>query len=223
MNMENFVEFKRFISTDQSQSLVVELEKVGIEYQLIDIDKGDDLMSTVDDNELTQVQLMVKESDLERISRLLEDNDISYQTDDNQEHFLYSFTNEELHEVLKSPETWHHYDYKLARKILSDRGEVVSDDQLSLYKQERIKELSKPEKGQNIWVVAGYVFSFIVWPVGMVFGWALWRGKKLLPNGDRVYVYNEKQRHHGKVIFVIGIFVALLLAYVRFILTYKFL
>ena len=124
--MDNFVEFKRFTSTDQSQSLVVELEKVGIEYQLIDVDKGDDLISTVDDNVSTQVQLMVKESDLDRVSRLLEDNDISNRTDDNQEHFLYSFTNEELHEVLKSPETWHHYDYKLARKILRDRGEEVS-------------------------------------------------------------------------------------------------
>ncbi|WP_431243320.1 hypothetical protein ACQ9BO_01130 [Flavobacterium sp. P21] len=52
--------------------------------------------------------------------------------------------------------------------------------------------------------MAGYLFSLLGGGIGMVIGYSLWTSKKTLPNGERVYSYNEADRKHGKTIFILG-------------------
>ncbi len=48
---------------------------------------------------------------------------------------------------------------------------------------------------------------FFISIIGLFIGWHLMSYKKTLPDGERVYGYNETDRKHAKRIFYIGIVV----------------
>ena len=78
---------------------------------------------------------------------------------------------------------------------------------LASLKKERLNILSKPEENQRPWIIAGYLFSFLGGGIGIVIGYSLWTSKKTLPNGERIYSYNNADRKQGKTIFIIGLIV----------------
>jgi hypothetical protein len=51
--------------------------------------------------------------------------------------------------------------------------------------------------------------------IGIAVGLNLWTMKKTLPNGERVYVYAEKDRIQGQIITVVGIVVLLASVYIQ--------
>lgn len=114
-------------------------------------------------------------------------------------YYLFSFTNDELYEILIKSDEWNPFDYKLAQKLLINRGEKVDAEMLDSLKKERLKVLAKPEQNQNSWIVAGYLFSFLGGGVGIIIGYSLWSSKKTLPNGERIYSYKSVDRKHGKI------------------------
>jgi hypothetical protein len=52
-------------------------------------------------------------------------------------------------------------DYKLAQKILQDRGHVVGAEYLKYLKKERLEMLAKPEPSQAKFIWAGYTFAIL--------------------------------------------------------------
>ena len=96
-------------------------------------------------------------------------------------------------------------DYKLAQQILKDRGQNIDENLLKSLKHTRVAELSKPNKGQTLWIIIGSIFSFTIRIIGLIIGWHFWKMKKTLPSGEKIYVYSEIDRIHGKWIFSIGI------------------
>lgn len=126
----------------------------------------------------------------------------------NKDHYLFEFPNEELYEILTKPDEWNSFDYKLAQLILKDRDQDINEDFFHSLKKKRIAELSKPDKGQDFWIISGYIFSLLGGFLGILIGWFLWTMKKTLPNGEKVYIYSDPDRRHGRRIFTIGIVVA---------------
>jgi hypothetical protein len=61
----------------------------------------------------------------------------------------------------------------------------------------------------------GYISAFLGGVIGIAIGLNLWTMKKTLPNGERVYVYNENDRNHGKIMTVVGIIVLLCSVYIQ--------
>jgi hypothetical protein len=118
-----------------------------------------------------------------------------------------SFTNEELYEVILNSDEWNIFDYKLAQKLLADRGKTIDPEMLASLKKERLKILSKPEENQKPWIIAGYLFAFLGGGIGIVIGYSLWRSKKTLPNGERIFSYSIEDRNSGRTIFLISIIV----------------
>jgi len=125
----------------------------------------------------------------------------------NRGHYLFEFTNEELYEILEKPDEWNYIDYKLAQKILKERGKDINENLLASLKEERVTELSKPERRYSFWIIVGYISSLLGGLLGLAIGWILWTMKKTLPNGERIYVYSESDRRHGKIMFMIGIII----------------
>ena len=205
--MDEFVMFKRFIDAEQAKKLAEELTKKGIECQLIDDSLSKEI--TFSNNS----ELLIKQSDFEKANKILDeraDELLDERADEllvniNKEHYLFEFTNDELYDILTKPDAWNSLDYKLAQQILKDRGQEIDEDLVNSLKQERIAELSKPNKGQALWIIVGYIFSFTISIIGIIIGWYLWKMKKTLPNGKKIYVYSENDRIHGKWIFYIGI------------------
>lgn len=86
-----------------------------------------------------------------------------------------------------------------------DRGQDVNAELLMSLKQSRLAELCKPAKGQTFWIIVEYIFTFTITIIGLIIGWHLWKMKKALPGGEKIYVYSKNDRIHGQLIFLTGI------------------
>ena len=81
-------------------------------------------------------------------------------------------------------------------------------------KKQRIIELSKPEEGQNSYIIIGYICAILGGLLGLFIGWHLLTYKKTLPNGSQVYAYSENDRKQGNRIVILGgIFLVLWILY----------
>jgi hypothetical protein len=123
------------------------------------------------------------------------------------DYYLYSYSNAELMEIIKKPDEWSHQDFVIAKKILTDRGRELSTYEIDKIRAVRIEELAQPEKQGTGWIILGYIFSVLGSPVGIFFGLFLVTGRKILPDGAKVMIYEKKSRTHGAVIITISAFI----------------
>lgn len=126
-------------------------------------------------------------------------------------HYLFKFSDEELREILEKSDEWSKEDYVLAKKILADRGQEVSEKELAVMEALRIAELSKPAKADPAWIFLGYALALIGGFAGILIGYN-YRFKKTLPNGTQVFAYDEASRKQGKQIFYLGLIMFILSA-----------
>ncbi len=124
------------------------------------------------------------------------------------DYYLFEFTDEELYEILLKSDEWSAFDYSLAQQILTDRGKSIDKNLLNSLKNERLKDLAKPEGNQKPWIIGGYTFAILGGFLGLIIGYFLWTSKKTLPNGQKVYSYSVNDRKHGKYIFYISLIIA---------------
>ena len=122
-----------------------------------------------------------------------------------EEHYLFDFKDEELFDILASPDEWSAFDFQLARRILSERGIDIDAKLLDLLQKSRLKELAQPEEKQtsNLWIA--YLFSLLGGVIGIIIGWHILTARKTLPNGQRAYMYQASDRRHGKWIITLGL------------------
>ncbi len=203
---EQFSIFRKFPTLEQAKELTTLFQQHEIESIL------DDNVPPVDvtfaGNTLqNEIEVRIKQSDFERAEKILEKNAEALIDNLDKDYYLFEFTNEELYEILLKPDEWNKFDYTLSQKILKDRGKSVDKELLNSLKNERLKELAKPEGNQKPWILTGYFFSILGGFLGLVIGYFLWTSKKTLPNGEKVYAYAEKDRKQGKYIFYIGLII----------------
>jgi hypothetical protein len=215
--MNEFALFMKFNNLIDANELANDFANNEIECQIIDNSTAFDITFSANSALQKEFQLMVKQSDFEKANNLLNDKAEQLLMEVNKDHYLFEFTNEELYEILLKPDEWNAFDYKLAQTILRDRGQDINDVLLKSLKQVRLSDLSKPETGQRPWIIAGYVFSLFGGLLGLVIGWCLWNLKKTLPNGDKIYVYSERDRKHGKRIFIIGLIIVPIVILIGFL------
>jgi hypothetical protein len=203
---ENHSIFKKFPTLEQANELKELLKENGIESLL------SDNIPTVDDtftgNTLqNEFEVIIKQSDFKKASEILEKNAENLIDQIDKDYYLFEFTDEELYEILLKSDEWNEFDYTLAQKILKQRGKSVDKELLNSLKNERLKDLAKPEENQKPWIIAGYIFSLLGGFLGLIIGYTLWTFKKTLPNGQKVYSYSANDRKHGKYIFYIGLLI----------------
>lgn len=200
--MNEYVAFQSFYSEQEASVLSELFSQAGIDNMIV---KGkpivDELIVGQDmDN---KIFLKIKSSDFNKANKILETqitNNISQLDSD---HYLYSFSNEELFEILSKPDEWSKQDFLLAKRILHERGVTLSEKDVSDMTWKRLVEIGKPEKGSLFWIAIGYILS-LGGLFGFFFGLAYLSAKKILPDGSRVYVYDESTRNHGRNILVIS-------------------
>ncbi|WP_343538183.1 hypothetical protein [Flavobacterium mesophilum] len=151
-----------------------------------------------------QYEIKIDPINFEKAEAILEKATENILTEVDSDYYLLSFSDDELYDVLLKSDEWNVFDYKLAQKILKERGKNIDSEMLAFLKKERLQTLAKPEEPQKSWINIGYIFSFLGGALGIVIGYLLWTSKKTLPNGQRIYSYNEADRKHGKTIFIIG-------------------
>jgi hypothetical protein len=210
--------FQSFFTIDEAQEFATFLKEEGID-SIIEKDATLDSIIAGESSD-KKFHLKIQASDFGKVDLILEnyaEKSLNHVGDD---HYLFSFTNEELFEILKKPDEWSKQDFLLAKQILKQRGNEVSDEFTDKLKQKRLENLSQPEKGMNIWVVAGYISSLFGGLFGILIGSALSSAKKTLPDGQIIYLFDEQSRTHGKVIMKLGIAILItstLLLFIRFL------
>ena len=145
--------------------------------------------------------LKVKKSQLEDALKLLEssspDNSI------NDIHYMDSFTDDELIEVISMPDDWEKNDVEYAKKLIKKKEIVIDEKKIKETQQKVISELIEPIKAKPILIVIGYILSFLGGWLGLVIAVHLRYKKRDEGNEDTIFYYDKKSRSHGESMFII--------------------
>ena len=201
--MSELSTFRRFNNLQDLRNFTELLDKYQIKYSL------DDNSSTFDvsfaNNEVDKdFRLKLAPNDFEKVNSLLIEIYEKELDSIDSGYYLFNFTNEELLEIIIKSDEWSILDYVLAQKLLKERGKEISPELLNILKKQRIDELKKPQKNTKAWISSGYLFALLGGFIGFWIGFMLYSNKKTLPNGNKVYVFNENDRKHGKIIMIIS-------------------
>lgn len=198
----DFVAFKKFDVRERVEALTTLLQEQGIEFKVTE-DRSS-LDSLYGGDRPTHYYLNLKQADFERANALLFSIGEKEMDLVGKDHYLYTFTDEELFEVLSKPDEWNELDFNLSKRILKERGKEINDDTIDLLRKQRIKDLAQPDESHTTWIYAGYIMAILGGILGVFIGWHLTSFKKTLPNGQRVYGHSESDRRHGRWILAIG-------------------
>ncbi len=204
--------------TFSSKRAAIELQNLLSNHNIIS-KSGDNIPSAdvtfVNSTVHHQYEVRIAQADFEQAEALLY-ADIDVESID-KSHYLFKFNDNELYDILRKPDEWNPLDYKLAQHILIQRGKTIDENLLTSLKNERLADLSEPEKNQPLWIMAGYILAFGGGFLGLIVGYILRSSKKSLPNGERIFAYSVSDRKHGLYILVIAAIFTPIFFYYKFI------
>jgi hypothetical protein len=204
MTIEPFLIFQKFNNQNSTIELSKLLEENKIEYLIENLSINFDPI--LPNNEFgKEFCIKLKKNDFERVDKIISDKIKKEIENIEPNYYLLNFTNVELLDVVYKSDEWNIFDVELAKKLLKERGNEISNKDYLKIKNNRINELSQPEKSQNIYIIIGYICCILGGWLGLFIGWHLSTYKKTLPNGNKIFVYSEKDRKNGNRIFKLGI------------------
>jgi hypothetical protein len=211
--MDKFITYKKYYNTDQLQVVIDILNANNIKYEVEDYSsrEQDSVFGT---NSSPKIILKLLSEDFNTVNDLL--SNLAHDEIENvdTDHYLFSYENDELLEIIFEEDAWSPFDVELAKNILNKRGVAIPTELVSNMKKKRIKELSKKEKVSDSLIIAGYLFAFLGGLLGIVIGLSLWTSKKTLPDGTVINAFEEKDRQHGQIITIGGAILAIMYFFV---------
>ncbi|GGG36613.1 hypothetical protein [Hymenobacter glacieicola] len=215
--MSEFQSYQRFPNVEVAQPLLQLLHQHNIPYETkLDQPRIDPSFAFNPTNSYFVVQLRPEDFDIARTLEL--DANDALTVSAAPDHYLFSFSDEELLDVLLKPDEWNSFDVALARRILRQRGHDVSPALTERLRQQRLQDLARPEPPQKAWILFGYAMALLGGIVAVFIGWHLYSHKKQLPNGQQVLAFQPRDRAHGLRIVVLGGVCFLLALASRFLL-----
>ncbi|HEX6170030.1 MAG TPA: hypothetical protein VFZ33_10070 [Chitinophagaceae bacterium] len=201
--MNEFALFQSFFTEDEAAYTIQQFRENGIDYRL---DRSKELLDRafIGENLEKKFFLKIRSSDFTKANQVLDARILQNITALEKDYYLFSFTNDELIEILRKPDEWSRQDFLIARKILDERGEHISEDVINDLKSKRINELGREESEPIFSIMAGYILALLVGIVGLFFGLAFMTAKKNIPNGKKVFTYSRSTRKHGRNIVIIS-------------------
>jgi len=204
MTEDKFITFHKFNLLEDAQELISTLKKNDIKVQIEDTSPPVDI--TFSGNKLqNEIRIKVKQSDFGIANQILEKQAEQLIDKFPNDYYLYDFTDNELIEIIEKSDEWSKEDYMLSQKILKDRGNEISKEEIEKIKQKRIEDLRTPEKGHIGWLIFGFTSAVLGGLLGIFIGWFHWGFKKTDPTGQQFYAYDQQTRKTGQIIFWIGL------------------
>ena len=212
----DFRPFQTFASAEAAQPLLQLLARQGITART-SLDDGQLAFDPSFANNRLLVKFIVnlRAADFDRASQLLEQLNQHALDQVDPSHYVFSFTDDELFDMLVKPDEWSAFDVTLASQLLRQRGRDITPDTLRLLRQHRVAELAQPPEEHKAWVIGGYISSLLGGLLGILIGYQLYFHRKLLPDGRRVHAYSAAERVHGLRILVLGVVMMLVLVALR--------
>lgn len=206
---DQYLTFKTFPDPETAQDFAAVLQQAGIPHFI----EEDALVfdpSYANNPFNKDYHLKLRQQDFGSANQVLDDYYKAQLDKVETDYYLYSFTDEELQEILAKPDEWGHFDYQLAKKLLAERGKEVRPEQTQKLWNSRVEDLAAPEEVKSSSIVINYIVAFFFFPVGLFIGWHWMSAKKTLPNGGRVLMYTARVQQHGLRIFVIAVVMLIL-------------
>lgn len=204
--MNHLTTYEKFFSSEQAQPILAVLKEHQIPHEFAAIKQVVDQV-IAGGGPAYQYEVRIPASQFEKANRLLLES-IKVNIDEvDPDHYLFKFEDFELTEILGKPDEWGRLDFVIARKILESRGITYSAAELDALWKNRIETLAKPEHEGRGWVFAGRFFALMGGFFGVLIGLVLLQSTKTLPNGRKVYTYDEITRKQGKTILYISLIV----------------
>jgi hypothetical protein len=212
--MSKLITFRNYQTLEEAQEILPLLEAQQIAYEIEDSSRAVSDFIIGQDTKFN-ILVKIKPEDFEKANAVLDSYAAGMVQAADPDHYLFGFENQELLEIIAEPDAWSDYDYHLAKKILTERGIPITKELETTFQAKRNAELTKKEDSSKLMTTWGYISAFLGGVIGIAIGLNLWTMKKTLLNGERVYVYNENDRRHGKIITVVGIIVFLCSVYIQ--------
>jgi hypothetical protein len=90
----------------------------------------------------------------------------------------------------------------IAKQILESKGIVYTEEKLDTLREEVLRT---PEKARPRLLYIGYALAIMMSLFGLVMGMGIWQARTTLPNGQRIFKYDEKTRTHGCIIAIVAL------------------
>lgn len=210
MNNGDFVIFHTAFSIEEAKEICSILKKENIETIIKDNSLSFDPSFANNNLDNNYFALKIKKNDFEKANKILEDiakNNIN-NIDDN--HYLFSFSDKELIDILKKSDEWSKEDFFMAKEILNRRGKNISEKYIAKLKKERIKKIRSGQKISKVTIIT--VFLCAIFPFNLFFflisifsGLLFWKYKKTDFEGKKYYAYNLRSRKLGFYIFITSV------------------
>lgn len=211
MAKKNFITYQRFLSLYEAKDFMQLLDDHNILYEIEDGALAVDITFTGKPGP-SEVRVKIQQSDFNRVNALTENLAKDLISEYSRDHYLFAFSDEELKEVVGKQDEWSKEDFLLAQSILKERGKVVSPAEIEAMRKERILALRKTETASTLWIVVGFLSAVIGGLPGLLLGLVWWTMKKTDPEGEQYYVYDQKTRNIGKIMFFFSLLVVTILA-----------
>jgi hypothetical protein len=213
--MPEFEKFRQFNSAEEAAAIVARLETAGIQGLLSDNAPAFDASFAY--NQVTrQYTLSLSPAEFDRAQALLTQWAEEEAKHVDPDHYLLTFTVDELYDVLRHPADWDLLDVKIATRLLRERGHPITEADLSQMRAQEFSQLAAVEPVGTVWLINGYLFALMGGAFGILIGYMLWSAQKTLPDGTKVRLHPDSDRQHGKNMMLIGVgmfFIILLTSY----------
>jgi hypothetical protein len=194
--MAALLTFQKFNDPDLAQAIAERLAKAGIEYAIQNEHPHLDPL-IIGNTPEPLIHLQIPSTDFVRAHALLEAYYEEQLQDIDPGYYLFSFTDEELLEILTRPDEWGHFDYVLARKLLIERGHDITPEFTERLKAHRLEELANFEDAELS--KPGQTLAM------RTMTYAISDRKKVLPDGREVSAYSPAARKRGRFLLIIGV------------------
>ena len=197
--MSSYSTYQKFFSPEQAEPVLTILKEHGIPFEFI---KSKTLVDSViggDTSFDNLYELKISDTRFKEVNQLLRETQEVNINDLDSDYYLFSFTDEELIDILRQPDEWSPQDYNITLQVLEERDIVFTSEELAAYSNERLRVLARPEKLHKRLLYIGYVFAFFGGVIGVIMGLCLWQTRKTLPNGKKQFMFDFQTRGHGKL------------------------
>lgn len=200
---DEFVKFQHFFIEDELLNLTDFLKEKEIEFQIDDNTPGFDVDFSFHPMKKDFI-VKLRKADFPKVKSLLAERAKNMLDEVSADHYLFKFSQEELIDVVRKSDEWSVFDVQLAKKILHDKGVDFKEEEEKVMKEERLHELAEPKHFGGLWLILIYICSLFLGIFTVFLGWFIITYKKTLPNGDRIYFFDESTRKNGWGITIVS-------------------
>lgn len=141
--MDNLIEFQKFPEIEGTKDLVTLLKKNNIPFVIDDKGQRFILVSNPLDN---YVIIKISKDDLEKVNQLLVDDENKELKKMPEDHYLYTFSDDEIVDIIANPFEWSKLEIRLANEIAKQRNLVLSAENLNRAKKKKLEEVVREEQ-----------------------------------------------------------------------------